>query len=100
MAHTFRLLVLPLRTLSSSPETRFLAFSLPDAIAGSLSELPWLVVRAPLAVQAAASGAAAALSAGSGSADGVLEGTLAEGTAGTQVRMNLIEMPGGTVLFS
>lgn len=95
-----RLLVLPLRTLSSSPETRFLSFSLPDAIAGSLAELPWLVVRAPLAVQSAASAAAADVIPGSGSVDAVLEGTLAEGTAGTQVRMNLIEMPGGTVLFS
>ena len=97
---TFRLLVLPLRTLSSSPETTFLSFSLPDAIAGSLAELPWLVVRAPLTVQAAASGAAAEVIAGSSRVDAVLEGTLAEGTAGTQVRMNLVEMPGGTVLFS
>jgi eukaryotic-like serine/threonine-protein kinase len=97
---TFRLLVLPLRTLSSSPETTFLSFSLPDAIAGSLAELPWLVVRAPLAVPAAASGAEAEVTRSSGGVDAVLEGTLAEGTAGTQVRMNLVEMPGGTVLFS
>lgn len=97
---TFRLLVLPLRTLSSSDETTFLAFSLPDAIAGSLAELPWLVVRGPLAVQGTARGAAAEPGAGCGSVDVVLEGTLAEGSAGAQVRMNLVEMPGGTVLFS
>ena len=100
VAHTFRLLVLPLRTLASTPETTFLSFSLPDAIAGSLAELPWLVVRAPLAVQGTGSGAEAEATRTRDSVDAVLEGTLAEGTAGTQVRMNLVEMPGGTVLFS
>lgn len=95
----FRLLVLPLRTLSSNPETRFLSFSLPDAIAGSLAELPWLIVRAPLAARATVS-AVEAEATGNGRVDAVLEGTLGEGTGGTKVRMSLVEMPGGTVLFS
>jgi eukaryotic-like serine/threonine-protein kinase len=99
-SRSFRLLVLPLRTLSSNPEIQFLSFSLPDAIAGSLAELPWLIVRAPLAVRAAVSGGEADTLSGSGEVDAVLEGTLGEGASGTRVRMSLVEVPGGTVLFS
>src|SRR5262249_46715603 len=40
-----RLVVLPFRILRSDPETDFLAFSLPDAIATSLAGNPALVVR-------------------------------------------------------
>ena len=40
-----RLVVLPFRILRSDPETDFLAFSLPDAIATSLSRIGSLVVR-------------------------------------------------------
>lgn len=97
---SFRLLVLPLRTLSSNPEIQFLSFSLPDAIAGSLAELPGLIVRAPLAVRAGVSGGTADTLSGSGDVDAVLEGTLGEGASGTRVRMSLVEMPDGTVLFS
>ena len=44
-----RLIVLPFRVLRSDPETDFLAFSLPDAIAASLAGLSSLVVRSSLA---------------------------------------------------
>src|SRR6185436_2547388 len=40
-----RLVVLPFRVLRPDPETDFLAFSLPDAIATSLSGVGSLVVR-------------------------------------------------------
>src|SRR5678815_1949606 len=40
-----RIVVLPFRVLRPDPETDFLAFSLPDAIATSLSRLGSLVVR-------------------------------------------------------
>jgi TolB-like protein len=40
-----RLVVLPFRILRPDPETDFLAFSLPDAIATSLSRIGSLVVR-------------------------------------------------------
>src|SRR5215831_7902322 len=44
-----RLIVLPFRMLRPDPETDFLAFSLPDALTTSLSELKSLVVRSTLA---------------------------------------------------
>src|SRR5258708_4348498 len=44
-----RLIVLPFRALRPDPETDFLAFSLPDAIAASLTGLSSLVVRSSLA---------------------------------------------------
>src|SRR5579862_983423 len=44
-----RLIVLPFRMLRSDPQTDFLAFSLPDAVATSLSALESLVVRSSLA---------------------------------------------------
>ncbi|WP_263416502.1 winged helix-turn-helix domain-containing protein [Terriglobus albidus] len=44
-----RLIVLPFRILRSDPATDFLAFSLPDALATSLSTLKSLVVRSSLA---------------------------------------------------
>jgi TolB-like protein len=40
-----RLVVLPFRVLRADPETDFLAFSLPDAIATSLAGIDSLVVR-------------------------------------------------------
>ena len=40
-----RIVVLPFRVLRADPETDFLAFSLPDAIATSLSGVGSLVVR-------------------------------------------------------
>src|SRR3954447_6462727 len=43
-----RLIVLPFRMLRPDPETDFLAFSLPDALATSLSGLKSLVVRSSL----------------------------------------------------
>jgi serine/threonine protein kinase len=46
LAHTLtRLVVLPFRVLRPDPETDFLAFSLPDAIATSLSGINSLIVR-------------------------------------------------------
>src|SRR5260221_8134522 len=46
IAHALtRLVVLPFRVLRPDPETDFLAFSLPDAIATSLSGTPSLVLR-------------------------------------------------------
>src|SRR5215469_3088299 len=44
-----RVIVLPFRILRHDPETDFLAFSLPDALTSSLSELKSLVVRSSLA---------------------------------------------------
>ncbi len=96
-----RLIVLPFRALRSDPETDFLAFSLPDAIAASLAGLSSLVVRSSLA---AAPFAAAALDlraiAKEVDVDTVLTGTLLR--AGTQLRLTtqLVEAPSGTLIWS
>jgi serine/threonine protein kinase/tetratricopeptide (TPR) repeat protein len=96
-----RLIVLPFRALRSDPETDFLAFSLPDAIAASLAGLSSLVVRSSLA---AARFAGAVLDlrliAKEVDVDAVLTGTLLR--AGTQLRLTtqLVEAPSGTLIWS
>ena len=96
-----RLIVLPFRVLRSDPETDFLAFSLPDAIAASLAGLSSLVVRSSLA---AARFAGAALDlreiARDVDVDTVLTGTLLR--AGQQLRLTtqLVEAPNGTLIWS
>ena len=96
-----RLIVLPFRMLRSDPETDFLAFSLPDAIAASLAGLNSLVVRSSLA---AARFAGPALDlreiAKEVDVDTVLTGTLLR--AGTQLRLatQLVEAPSGTLIWS
>src|SRR5271169_6213831 len=96
-----RLIVLPFRALRSDPETDFLAFSLPDAIAASLAGLSSLVVRSSLA---AARFTEAVLDlreiAKEVDVDTVLTGTLLR--AGTQLRLTtqLVEAPSGTLIWS
>jgi TolB-like protein len=96
-----RLIVLPFRTLRSDPETDFLAFSLPDAITTSLSGLDALVVRSSLAASRfAADVPDFARIAAEAEVDIVLTGTLLR--AGDQIRVStqLVEAPGGAVLWS
>ena len=96
-----RLIVLPFRILRSDPETDFLAFSLPDAISGSLSGLESLVVRSSVTAARFASDLPdlkrIALEA---DADIVMTATLLR--AGDQLRVStqLVEAPGGTVIWS
>jgi TolB-like protein len=96
-----RLVVLPFRILRPDPETDFLAFSLPDAIATSLSRLGSLVVRSS-ATAARFAGDAPDLKALAAEADvdRVVMGTLLR--SGDQVRAaaQLVETPGGTLLTS
>ena len=90
-----RLVVLPFRVLRPDPETDFLAFSLPDAIATSLSGIGSLVVRSS-AVAARFAGEAPDLKALAAEADvdRVVMGTLLR--AGDQLRAatQLVEAPG------
>jgi serine/threonine protein kinase/tetratricopeptide (TPR) repeat protein len=96
-----RLVVLPFRVLRPDPETDFLAFSLPDAIATSLSGNASLIVRS--SVVAARFGASVpdlkALAA-EADVDRVVMGTLLR--SGDQLRASaqLIEAPAGTLLTS
>ena len=96
-----RLIVLPFRMLRSDPETDFLAFSLPDAIAAALAGLSSLVVRSSLAA-AHFAGAVPDLReiAKEVDVDTVLTGTLLR--AGTHLRLTtqLVEAPSGTLIWS
>ncbi|HJR65638.1 MAG TPA: protein kinase [Gemmatimonadaceae bacterium] len=96
-----RIVVLPFRILRPDPETDFLAFSLPDAIATSLSSIASLVVRSS-ATAARFAGDAPDLKALAVEADvdRVVIGTLVR--AGDQIRAaaQLVEAPGGTLLTS
>jgi TolB-like protein len=102
LAHPLtRIVVLPFRVLRSDPETDFLAFSLPDAIATSLSEVRTLVVRST-ATAARFAGEAPDLKALAADVqvDRVVMGTLLR--AGDEVRATaqLVEAPSGTLLTS
>jgi TolB-like protein/tetratricopeptide (TPR) repeat protein len=102
LAHTLtRLVVLPFRVLRPDPETDFLAFSLPDAIATSLSGIGSLIVRSS-ATAARFAGEAPDLNvlAAEAGVDRVVMGTLVR--AGDQLRATaqLVEAPGGTLLTS
>ena len=96
-----RLIVLPLRVLRPDPETDFLAFSLPDAVANSLSGLDSLVVRSSV-VAAKFSVEAPDLEqiAAQADVDVVLVGTLLRVGPLLRVSLQLLEAPGGTVLWS
>ena len=101
-AHSIaRLMVLPFRVLRPDPDTDFLGVSLPDAITNALSSLESLVVRSSAA---AAMFATDELNlkriAQEADVDVVLTGSLLR--AGQQIRVTaqLVEVPGGTVLWS
>ena len=96
-----RLIVLPFRVLRPDPETDFLAVSLPDAITCALAGLESLVVR---------SSAAAARFSGrdldlrrlgeEADVDVVLTGSLLRAGQQLRVTAQLVEAPGGTLLWS
>ena len=96
-----RLVVLPFRVLRPDPETDFLAFSLADAIATSLSRIGSLVVRSSAAA-ARFAGETPDLPARASAADvdRVVMGTIVR--SGDQLRAvaQLVEAPGGTILAS
>ena len=102
LAHALtRLVVLPFRVLRPDPESDFLAFSLPDAIATSLKNIGSLVVRSS-ATAARFAGEAPDLKALAAEADvdRVVMGTILR--SGDQLRASaqLVEAPGGTLLTS
>jgi len=96
-----RLIVVPFRLLRPDPDVDFLAFSLADAVATSLAGLQSMVVRSTAAA-AHDAGAAPDLKrlAQDADVDVVLFGTVLR--AGDQLRVatQLVEAPGGTVVWS
>jgi len=102
LAHALtRLVVLPFRVLRPDPETDFLAFSLPDAIATSLSGVNSLIVRSSAtAARFADANPDLREIAAQVDVDRVVMGTLLR--AGDEVRAvaQLVEAPSGTLLAS
>ncbi len=96
-----RLIVLPFRTLRPDADTDFLAFSLPDAITGSVSGLGSLIVRSSLtASRFAGSSPDLKAIATEADVDVALTGTVLR--AGDQIRVStqLVEVPSGTLIWS
>jgi eukaryotic-like serine/threonine-protein kinase len=96
-----RFVVLPFRLLRPDPEIDFLAYSLADAIATSLSSLESLIVRSSLAaVRFAAEVPDVTAIAKELDVDVVLTGTLLR--VGDQLRasVQLVEAPAGTLIWS
>jgi TolB-like protein len=102
LAHPLtRLVVLPFRVLRPDPETDFLAFSLPDAIATSLSGNASLIVRS--SVVAARFGSETPdlkVLATEADVDRVVMGTLLRSGDQLRAAAQLIEAPAGTLLTS
>jgi serine/threonine protein kinase/tetratricopeptide (TPR) repeat protein len=96
-----RLVVLPFRVLRPDPETDFLAFSLPDAIATSLSGFGSLIVRSTMTA-ARFGGDAPDLRALAAEADvdRVVMGSLLRSGDQLRATAQLVEAPGGTLLTS
>jgi serine/threonine protein kinase/tetratricopeptide (TPR) repeat protein len=96
-----RLVVLPFRVLRSDPETDFLAFSLPDAIATSLSGIGSLIVRSSTtAARFTAETPDLKALAAEADVDRVVIGTLLRSGDQLRVVAQLVEAPDGTLLTS
>ncbi len=95
-----RLVVLPFRVLRPDPETDFLAFSLADAIATSLSDIRTLVVRSSAAAARFAEEQNLKALAAEADVDRVVMGTLLRAGEALRVTAQLVEAPDGTLLTS
>ena len=96
-----RLMILPFRVLRPDPDTDFLAFSIPDAVATALSGLSSLVVRSTaVAARYATDILDLDRIASEAEVSVLLTGTLVR--VGDRVRLTtqLIETPSGTILWS
>jgi eukaryotic-like serine/threonine-protein kinase len=98
---TSRLIVLPFRILRPDPETDFLAFSLPDAIASSISGIQSLIVRSSLvASRFASSSPDLKTISAEADVDIVLTGTLLSANGQLRVSTQLVEAPSGSLIWS
>jgi len=96
-----RLIVLPFRILRSDPETDFLAFSLPDAVTSSLSNLESLAVRSSLVGSRFSSESPDLRTiAEQAEVDIVLVGNLLRAGERLRVSCQLLDAPAGTVVWS
>jgi TolB-like protein/tetratricopeptide (TPR) repeat protein len=96
-----RIVVLPFHVLRPDPETDFLAFSLPDAIATSLSGIGSLIVRSSAtAARFAKEVPDLKALAAEADVDRVVMGTLLRSGEQLRAATQLVEAPGGTLLTS
>jgi len=96
-----RIVVLPFRVLRPDPETDFLAFSLPDAIATSLTGFTSLVVRSTTTAARFATDTPDLKDiAAATDVDRVVMGTLLRSGEQLRVTVQLVEAPGGTLITS
>jgi len=96
-----RLVVLPFRILRSDAETDFLASSLPDAIAASLSGLESLLVRSTVAAARFASDAPDLPAiAETLDVNVVLVGSILRGDSRLRITTQLVEAPGGALVWT
>jgi non-specific serine/threonine protein kinase len=96
-----RLVVLPFRVLRPDPETDFLAYSLPDAIATSLARFGSIVVRSSAtAARFAGESPDFKTLAAEADVDRVVTGTVLRSGDQLQATAQLVEAPRGTLLSS
>jgi TolB-like protein len=96
-----RLVVLPFRLLRPDADTEFLAFSLPDALTASLSTHDALSVRSPLAASRFITDTLDLRAiAEQLDVDHVLTGTIMRSGDQLRISVQLVEAPGGRVMWS
>jgi serine/threonine-protein kinase len=95
-----RLIVLPLRILRPDPETEFLAFSLPDAVAAALSSLDGVVIRSSLGATVSNGPPNLQALADDARVDAAVTGTLLRVGARVRVAAQLVGVPHGALLWS
>jgi TolB-like protein len=94
-----RVIVLPFRILRPDPETDFLAFSLPDAVAASLANLESVVVRSSLATRVTADLDLRSIARHSG-VEMVVVGTMVRAGDHLRVSSQLVDGATGTMVWS
>ena len=96
-----RLIVLPFRVLRPDPDIDFLAFSLPEALAAALAGVSSLIVRSSLAAASFATDTPDLKQiAKEADVDVVLTGTLLRSNTQLRLTTQLVEAPGGTLVWS
>lgn len=95
-----RLMVLPFRMLRPDPDMDFLAFSVPDAVAGALSVLDSLIARSPAGATRYATETVDLKQIGEETqSDAVLTGTILRAGNTVRVTCRLLQLPNGAVLW-
>lgn len=95
-----RLMVLPFRLLRADPDLDFLAFSVPDAVAGALSLLDSVVVRSPASASHYANEVLDLRQiAEETHVEAILTGTILRSGNVIRIACELLEAPSGTVLW-